>query len=145
MPTRKFVSALVLIGTLLMGRSAAAQDDFPSHFACDFNQGYSWSYSAGRFQPSPPADLSFEIGKIDLDRQTASLILEGKPANGLKIVRAINANHFIEVVNEGFLNLTTIYDRDPETGKYPAVHSRHFGLLGQPVFAQYAGTCIAKP
>ena len=31
----------------------------------------------------------------------------------LKIVRAINANHFLEVVNEGFLNLTTIYDKDP--------------------------------
>jgi hypothetical protein len=24
------------------------------------------------------------------------------------------------------------------------VHSRHFGVLGQPVVAQYAGTCSAK-
>ncbi len=56
-------------------------------------------------------------------------------------MRAINANHFIEAVNEGFLNLTTIYDKDPATGLYPAVHSRHFGILGQPVFGQYTGSC----
>jgi hypothetical protein len=124
---------------------AIAQDDFPTHFVCDFNQGYSWSYNAGKFSAGQPADLAFEIGDVDLEKQTASLIVGGKPANGLKIVRAINANHFIEVVNEGFLNLTTVYDRDPATGRYPAVHSRHFGLFGQPVFAQYAGSCAAQP
>ncbi len=136
---------VVLLATLAGSVPALAQDDLPKHFLCDFSQGYSWTYDAGKYQAAPPADLSFEIGSIDLDHQTASLIFEGKPANGLKIVRAINANHFIEVVNEGFLNLTTIYDRDAVTGKYPAVHSRHFGLFGQPVFAQYAGNCVPKP
>jgi hypothetical protein len=126
-------------------QTALAQEDFPKHFACDFNTGSSWTYDNGKYKSVAAADLAFEIGSIDLDRQTASLILDGKPANGLKVVRAINANHFIEVVNEGFLNLTTIYDLDPATGKYPAVHSRHFGLFGQPVFAQYAGTCVPKP
>ncbi len=53
----------------------------------------------------------------------------------------MNANHFLEVVNEGFLNLTTVYDKDPKTGLHPAVHSRHLGLVGQPVFGQYTGTC----
>lgn len=141
----KILTAITLLFVLIGGRAVLAQDDFPTHFACDFNQGYSWTYAEGKFKSAPPADLSFEIGGIDLDRQIASLVLDGKTANGLKIVRAINANHFIEVVNEGFLNLTTIYDRDPVTGKYPAVHSRHFGLFGQPVFAQYAGNCVPKP
>ena len=135
---------LALIAMLIGTGAVVAQEEFPKHFTCDFNQGYSWTYDAGKYHPAPPAELSFEIGSIDLERQTASLILEGKPANGLKIVRAINANHFIEVVNEGFLNLTTIYDRDPATDRYPAVHSRHFGLFGQPVFAQYAGSCVPK-
>jgi hypothetical protein len=142
---RNFFLAIALLVVFAGGCGALAQDDFPTHFACDFNQGYSWTYADGKFKSAPPADLAFEIGRIDLDGQTASLILDGKQANGLKIVRAIDANHFIEVVNEGFLNLTTIYDRDPATGKYPAVHSRHFGLFGQPVFAQYAGSCVAKP
>lgn len=86
-----------------------------------------------------------QIASIDLDKQTASLIIGGKTSNALKAVRALNANTFIEVANEGFLYLTTIYDRDPTTGNYPAVHSRHFGLFGQPMFAQYEGHCTAKP
>ncbi len=140
-----FRTAFALVVTAVGSSAALADDDVPKHFSCDFNQGYAWSYGAGKYKSAPPADLAFEIGSIDLERQTAALILDGKPANGLKVVRAIGANHFIEVVNEGFLNLTTIYDRDPATGNYPAVHSRHFGLFGQPLFAQYAGTCIAKP
>jgi hypothetical protein len=139
-------TGFLIVATLLGSPGAAlAQDDMPTHFACDFNQGYSWAYDAGIYKAAPPSDLSFEIGSIDLDHQSATLILSGKATGSLKIVRALNANSFIEVVNEGFLNLTTIYDRDPATGKYPAVHSRHFGLFGQPVFAQYAGNCVAKP
>jgi hypothetical protein len=124
---------------------AQADDKNPTHFACDFSVGYAWGYDHGKFKSEPSKDLAFEIGNIDLDKQSARLILNGKPATGLKIVRALNANTFLEVVNEGFLNVTTIYDRDPATGTYPAVHSRHLGLLGQPIFAQYAGNCTAKP
>ena len=120
-------------------------DEAPTHYVCDFDKGYAWTYETGKFNSAPPSDLTFEISNIDLEKQTAALILNGKTSNTLKVVRALNANHFIEVANEGFLNLTTIYDRDPSTGKYPAVHSRHFGLFGQPVFAQYAGNCTAKP
>ena len=83
---------------------------------------------------------------IDLEAQSARLLTgTGDGAGTLRIVRALNANHFLEVVNEGFLNLTTIYDIDPTTGLYPAVHSRHLGLLGQPVFAQYSGECKSSP
>jgi hypothetical protein len=135
----------IAVIVFLVASPASADDEFPKHVVCDFTQGYAWTYEAGKYKPAPPAELKFEIGSIDLEGQTAALVVEGKPANGLKIVRAINANHFIEVVNEGFLNLTTIYDRDPATGRFPAVHSRHFGLFGQPVFAQYAGSCEAKP
>jgi len=140
----KLPIALLTLALAAAAQVARAGDEGPTHFACDFNKGYSWTYEAGKFQSVPPTDLSFEIGAIDLDKQSASLILDGKPSGTLRIVRALNANHFLEVANEGFLNLTTIYDLDPATGKYPAVHSRHFGLFGQPVFAQYAGNCTAK-
>lgn len=142
MVLRRFLAPLLASA---FGTGALAQDDVPKHFACVFDKGYSWTYDAGKFQSTPPSPLSFEIGNIDLDKQSASLILSGQTSGTLRIVRALNANHFLEVANEGFLNLTTIYDRDPATGKYPAVHSRHFGLFGQPVFAQYAGTCVERP
>jgi len=123
----------------------ARAQDAPTGFECSFEMGNAWSYEAGAFNTKAPARLAFKITEIDLDGQSARLLTDGRDNPGtLKIVRAINANHFLEVVNEGFLNLTTVYDKDPATGTHPAVHSRHFGLLGQPVFAQYAGSCTAK-
>jgi hypothetical protein len=60
------------------------------------------------------------------------------------VVQAVNATHFLEVVTEGFLHITTVYDKDDAKGAYPAVHSRHFGLPGQPIVTQYQGFCEAK-
>lgn len=114
-------------------------------FTCAFDTGTSWGYEKGAFNTKSAEPLKFEISGIDLEAQTARLDAEGqKSSAALKIVRAINANHFLEVVNEGFLNLTTVYDKDPKTGTHPAVHSRHFGVVGEPVFAQYAGFCTNK-
>lgn len=133
------------LSILCVGLTAARAEDEPKRLSCSFAGGTAWSYENGAFTSRPPEPITFEIAGIDLDRQSAQLIAGAdKPAGVLKIVRAINANHFLEVVNEGFLNLTTIYDKDPKTGAYPAVHSRHFGVLGQPVFAQYSGTCTDK-
>jgi hypothetical protein len=135
---------IILIG-LAMGIGAVRAEDEPKAYQCSFSKGTSWTHEGGGFKSGTPEALSFEVTNIDLDGQTASLVSAGhERAASLKIVRAINANHFLEVVNEGFLNLTTIYDKDAASGTYPAVHSRHFGIIGQPFFAQYAGTCTAK-
>jgi hypothetical protein len=123
---------------------AGAETAPPAAYACTFEQGNSWTYDAGAFKSITPAPLNFEINTIDLEKQTADLSIDQKPAGKLRVVRALNANSFLEVANEGFLNLTTVYDLDPASGTYAAVHSRHFGVIGQPVFAQYAGSCKGK-
>ncbi len=121
---------------------AAEEAKAPKQLTCTFPEGTSTTYEAGKFVTKTGSALSFTFGKIDLENQSAELVAgsNSKPLN-VRIVRAINANHFLEVVNEGFLNLTTIYDKDSTTGVYPAVHSRHLGWLGSPVFGHYAGTC----
>lgn len=121
-----------------------AEEAPPKRLSCHFEQGHTWSYDAGKFQATDPSPLNFAIEDIDLAKQAAKLIIDGSHTGTLRIVRALNANSYLEVAQEGFLNLTTIYDKDAATGTYPAVHSRHFGLLGQPVFAQYAGACTGK-
>ncbi len=140
------LAALVagLGGVASTGPAAQAETAAPTAYACSFDKGTSWSVDAGAMKPAQPSPLNFEISAIDVDKQTAELTIEQKPAGKLRVVRALNANSFLEVANEGFLNLTTIYDLDSALGAYPAVHSRHFGILGQPVFAQYAGTCKAR-
>ncbi|MGL4397745.1 MAG: hypothetical protein ACRCS9_14490 [Hyphomicrobium sp.] len=124
--------------------AVAAAESPSAAFACRFDTGRTWTVEAGKFTSADPTPLVFEVAAIDLDTQAANLVVDGRKAAALKVVRALNANHFLEVANEGFLNLTTIYDYDAAAGGHPAVHSRHFGLIGQPVFAQYAGLCTAK-
>lgn len=115
---------------------------WPNKLICDFSNGSSWTYDAGQFKSQSSAPLKFEIDSIDLENQAAKLVgSKGKTAGKLRVVRAINANHFIEVATEGYLNLTTIYDVDPKNGVHPAVHSRHLGIVGSPVFGQYTGFC----
>ncbi|HEY8246185.1 MAG TPA: hypothetical protein VIG38_02745 [Hyphomicrobium sp.] len=143
MHIKKFAALALALAAVAPGIVRA--DDDPKGYACTFATGTAWTFEDGAFKSKASEPIAFAIADIDLDRQTALLVTEGspKPAS-LKIVRAINANHFLEVVNEGFLNLTTVYDKDATSGTYPAVHSRHFGVLGQPVVAQYAGSCTAK-
>ncbi len=134
---------ICLVGSIAAVKVSA--EGLPAHLTCAFTKGSSGSYEDGAFTSGTPEALQFELKGIDLEKQSAQLVAKDeKKAGGLRIVRAVNANHFLEVVNEGFLNLTTVYDEDGKTGDFPAVHSRHFGLLGQPFFAQYTGKCRVK-
>lgn len=146
MPNKYIAGAggLMQLSVVLAATAAIAADTAPVPLKCTFETGNSWSYDNSKFASKPSSKIEFEITTINLEAQTATLIVDDKESGALKIVRALNANSFLEVANEGFLNITTVYDADPANGLYPAVHSRHFGILGQPVFAQYAGTCAAK-
>lgn len=146
------IAARLCVGCLALASITSSMPSLPraegvdANLTCNFDGGMSSTYQAGKFSSKPPEPLRFDISGIDLEAQTARLkTADGGGAGALRIVRALNANHFLEVVNEGFLNLTTIYDLDPTIGAYPAVHSRHLGLLGQPIFAQYTGFCRKAP
>ncbi len=135
----------VASAAMLGGIGAAMAQEEPKAFACTFDAGTVATYDKGAFRKEAAAKLAFDLVDINLDGQSAKLVASaGAEAGTVRVVRAINANHFLEVANEGFLNLTTVYDRDSATGTHPAVHSRHFGLIGQPVYTQYTGSCVAK-
>ena len=122
---------------------ASAQEG-PKAYACTFKDGASFAYEKGAFNGAAAAsDLAFEVAAIDMDKQTATLIV-GEKHIPLKVVQAISATHFIELAGEGYLNLTTIYSQVGNDAAYPAVHSRHFGVLGQPLVSQYRGVCKPK-
>jgi hypothetical protein len=139
---RRCLGTSVVLAALLAALPAAAEEQ-PRAFSCTFNQGTALTYERGQFTPSKVDALAFDIADINPEAQTAKLVTP-RGAGPLRVVQALNAIHFIEVVTEGFLNLTTVYDRDDAKGLYPAVHSRHFGLFGQPLVAQYRGFCAPK-
>jgi hypothetical protein len=128
-----------LLALLLPLASAAAADE-PKAFACSFQAGIAHAYDQGRFTAEKAAPIAFGIAAIDARAQTAELKTE-HGTGALRVVQAVNSTHFLEVAGEGFLNITTIYDKDDAKGTYPAVHSRHFAILGQPIVTQYQGFC----
>ena len=135
-------AALALLGLALLC-GAAARADEPRAYACTFATGTTHSYDKGAFAAETVSPLSLSVSAIDLDAQTA--VLQTQRGTGqLRVVQAVNALHFLEVVTEGYLAITTIYDKDEAKGTYPAVHSRHYGVLGQPIVTQYQGTCEGK-
>lgn len=134
----------VVAGQSLCLAATPSSDTLSGSVTCTFESGTTTTYVKGHYKSASVMPISFKILAIDLQHQSASLQAGNTTvAAPLRIVRAVNANHFLEVVTEGFLNTTTIYERDPATGLYPAIHSRHFGLFGEPVVAQYYGFCKA--
>ncbi len=134
----------VIIAAAIMcaGMPAAVAEDARG-YECTFAAGTAQVYGKGAFKSEAASPLSLVIGEIDAAKQTAIQ----KSANGegpLRVVRAVGALHFLEVVSEGYLNITTVYDKDAIKGAHPAVHSRHFGILGEPIVSQYVGFCAAK-
>lgn len=121
----------------------ALAETTPKGFQCEFRTGSTLSYTNGAFKSRRAKPLAMELADIDLDAQRASIVLDNGKGR-LSAMRAINASHFIEAITEGYLNVTTIYDLDPRRKAHPAVHSRHFGLFGEPVVAQYTGFCTPK-
>jgi hypothetical protein len=120
-----------------------ASAEEPTGYDCSFTDGTTHVYETGAFSVEWTHPLAFGIAAIDAQAQTAELKTP-RGTGKLRVVRAVNAMHFLEVVTEGFLHVTTIYDKDETNGTYPAVHSRHFGLFGQPIVSQYQGYCTAR-
>ena len=144
-PIRSAVAAAccAAAGISAVSLPALAQEP-PKAYACTFKSGSTLAYSKSVYNAKRAKPIAFDIVGIDLDGQKAELVSEGGGKGGLRVVRAVGANHYLEVVTEGYLNITTIYSRDERRKAYPAVHSRHFGLLGEPIVAQYTGFCTAK-
>lgn len=138
---RSLILAAVL---LLAGTTLSRAETSPTGYVCTFRSGSALTYAKGVYRAKPAKPLALSITEIDLDNQRAVLVVDGGGKGSLRAVRAINAAHFLEAATEGYLNVTTVYDYDPRRKAHPAVHSRHFGLFGEPVVAQYTGFCKSQ-
>lgn len=137
------IAAAGLALSALVTAVPAAAQGAPQGFDCTFARGASQAYTKGRYRAREARPFMMRIAEIDLAGQRADLVTPSGKGT-LRIVLAVGANHFLEAVTEGYLNITTVYSRDEKTGLHPAVHSRHFGLFGEPLIAQYTGTCKAQ-
>lgn len=136
------MKVVILSFVVLLASGSAAYCAGAATFVCNFTKGEAWAFEGKAFAKETANKLAFSVQNIDLARQRAVLVT-GDIRTPVKIVRALAATHFLEVTVAGFLNITTIY-KSAAGGLYPAVHSRHFGVLGQPIVSQYLGTCQKK-
>ena len=132
----------IIAGTCLaLGLFAWSMDASAQSLRCEFSEGQTWTYQKGAFGMAESGKLSFEITKIDPEHQLAELRTKNGTSD-LRLVQALDARHYIEVTVAGFLNITTVYDRETKgADSWLAVHSRHLGIVGQPVVSQYRGVC----
>jgi hypothetical protein len=121
----------------------ATAADEPTGYVCTFKIGQTHSWEKRRFKREAASPVTLDLAEIAPAQQTAVLV-SGDRRTPVRVIRAVSALHVLEVVGEGFLNVTTIYDREAGTTTYPAVHARHFGVLGQPIVSNYRGACRAK-
>lgn len=141
---RKFVVGFLALALALIGGTGHLMAQKSKGYECIFDKGTVRTFENGVFTSKPAKELRFSIADIDLANQYAALVTP-KGTGDLRIVRAIGANHFLEVVTEGYLNVTTIYEiGKPGMREFPAVHSRHLAVFGVPIFTQYQGLCRAK-
>jgi hypothetical protein len=136
---RILVCFALLVGFVM----PAAATDEATGYTCTFTVGAAHAFTKGRFKPTKAGPVTLDIAGVNYAKQEAELV-SGERRAVLRIIRAVNAVHFLEAVGEGYLNLTTIYDRDTGAITHSAVHSRHFGVLGQAIVSQYRGACLAK-
>jgi hypothetical protein len=143
---RKFAAAPLAALATMVGLVQLARAE-PSHVVCVFRDGRANTYDKARFRSAKASPITIEIVDIKPEQQTA-MLKGARGESALRIVRAVNALHFLEVVGEGYLTVTTVYDKDPARkvalGALPSVHSRHSAVLGQPIVSHYTGYCREK-
>jgi len=137
------IAAFIVIAILgTMSDRVAWGAEVPGGFICNFEDGGAWTYEAGKFSPEGGKALKIEI-RHDPKNTTTATLKTSDGASKLKRVAALDADHYLEVTVGGYLNITTIFDKIAGQEGFPAVHSRHLGILGRPIVSQYRGICSA--
>lgn len=140
---KRFIFILISLCSI----SAFAEErplDKIAGFTCEFPTSTvnDWQEEAPAPALRKDQKFSFRLDSIDAAKGTAKIIGTGGASN-LKVMPYPESLHFIEAMESGNVNLTTIYNSPTKDGKYKAVHSRHM-KIGDPLPSQGYGFCRPK-
>jgi hypothetical protein len=108
------------------------------------------------FGPGATADLrsaspSFELspggmrGPMDFDSisiaQGTARFLGNNASVDVGVAIYGSTMNFFEFTTNGSFIVTTVFPNQTQTGRFPAVMSRHVSIVGQPLPSQWAGSC----
>ncbi len=138
--TLVFIAALVL-----SAGSAQAQDGTVflnvERLNCSFPvvaTGSGWATIANRPEATTDVqELSFSIDSISEDR---AVIFANNGFSELTVLRGTSSLTLLEMTLTGNVRVTVVY-ASQNSGAFPAVHSRHTDMHGEPVPSQQYGWC----
>jgi hypothetical protein len=100
--------------------------------------GGGWKTAANRPEANTGVqELSFSIEAI---RGKRAVIIADSGSSGLTVLRGPDRLTFLETTPTGSVRVTVVY-ASQQSGAFPAVHSRHAEVLGDPVPSQQYGWC----
>jgi hypothetical protein len=125
----------------ILGTAAFATE--PKAFVCKFTQGASARYDKAEWSVKV-LNEKLELTFAGLNSQQGKAQLIGNAgASDLRYWKGAWTWNFVEVTDTGNVMTTTVFDTS--NGKdFPAVHSRHTSVVGEPLPSQYRGTCSAR-
>ena len=134
------MTKVCILGALMLFTSSSVAQG-PS-FRCKFSHGQVTNFDNGR----PVTERDTGMGEFVLDqintKDATARLIGNAGTETLRVLDGGDLVHLVEVTGAGNMNITTIYNfRDKNKGTLPAVHSRHIGLLGDPMPSQYVGLC----
>jgi len=137
----KTIATAAIALSAVLGTAAFANE--PKAFVCKFTQGAAARYDEAEWSVkmlNEKLDLTF----AGLNSQQGKAQLIGNAgASDVRFWKGAWTWNFVEVTDVGNVMTTTVFEASG--GKdYPAVHSRHTSVAGEPFPSQYRGTCSAK-
>ena len=127
---------------LLVASIASAFALEPKAFVCQFTQGISATYEASWAPRTLNEKMDLTFAGLDPQQGRAQMI-GNAGASDVRFWMGAWTWNFVEITDVGNVMTTTVFDS--KDGKsYPAVHSRHTSVAGEPFPSQYRGICSAK-
>lgn len=127
---------------LLTAHDVSSQPQ-PKAFVCVF-AGAQFSTFDAEWNVKANSDrLELTFAAIDAKNSRAQLI-GNQGAETVLVSVGDHTINFLEITASGNQNLTTVFFKRAKSGLFPAVHSRHIAILGEPTVSHYRGYCSPR-
>jgi hypothetical protein len=136
------IGAVLLIAALPGSLNAALSQSAVKAYVCDFTTGQTTSWNTNWASPESEAFASQTVF-VFKEKSRAQMIGHSGAADVL-VVSGDLSFHFLERTDTGNFTLTTVFADVERPGFFPAVHSRHMNIFGQPRISQLRGSCTAR-
>jgi hypothetical protein len=137
----RFTIVAITVLFAVFGTNAVAAES--KAFVCKFTQGAAARYDEAEWSVKVLNEkMEFTFAGLNPQQGKAQMV-GNVGASDVRFWKGAWTWNFVEVTDTGNVMTTTVFETS--NGKdYPAVHSRHTSVAGEPFPSQYRGICSAR-